>query len=211
MNPPDEPMHLSLEGLACERGGKPVFAGLGLSLLEGSLLVVQGPNGSGKTSLLMMLAGLIPPAAGAISLGQPDWQPGHEEYLRRMVYIGHRHAVRPEWTVRENIVFWARLRGEEELIGAAIHFFDLQKWLDVRCAELSAGWRHRVALTRLITIPAKLWLLDEPTTHLDEEAIGLLQSLLVKRAERGGIVVMATHSMIANEDIKILNINDYNL
>jgi heme exporter protein A len=173
---------LSCTGVSCARQGRALFHDLGFSLLEGGVLLLRGRNGSGKTTLLKYLAGLF---EGAGCVTRPD----------NTLFLGHKDAVKLEMSVEENIRFWAELCGEKLLLDAAIHYFGLAPWLDIPCHQLSAGWRKRVALARLLTNPAFLWLLDEPFTHLDDEAVRLLGGLIAGRARKGGAVVLSAHHL----------------
>lgn len=184
----------SAENLACIRSDKPLFSGLGFCLAEGSLLLLKGPNGCGKTSLIKILTGLLPPDAGQVTWeGVPIG--GNESFLRQLMYVGHKSGVKLECTVEENVTYWATLYGTQELVEAALNFFDLDRFRDIPAGQLSAGWQRRVALARLIVVPCKLWILDEPTNFLDDEAVMLMVSLIETRVTQGGIVVAASHIM----------------
>ena len=185
---------LSASNLACVRGERPVFSGLGFCLQEGALLLLKGANGSGKTSLIKILTGLLPAAGGQVTWYDKPIA-GNHEFARDLMYIGHKSAVKQDATVRENLAFWAKLYDTELLVPAALSFYDLQKFEDVPAGQLSAGWQRRVALARLIVAPCKLWLLDEPTNFLDEDAVILTASLIESRVRQGGIVVAASHIM----------------
>lgn len=125
-----------------------------------------------------------------------------------MLYLGHSNALKPEMTVEENVSFWSRLHDTEELAAAALRYFGLERFAGLPCGELSAGWRRKVALTRLMTVPAMLWLLDEPAAHLDGEGEERLAALIESKCANGGIVLMATHE--ENSDDKIyINISEY--
>lgn len=180
--------------VSCSRGDRPLFAGMGFSLTQGSLLLLKGPNGSGKTSLLRILAGLLPADSGQVLWnGQPIQ--GNAEFKRDLMMIGHKSAVKLDCTVEENLRFWAQLYNTELLLPAALKFFDLTRYKDTLAGHLSAGWQRRVALARLIVAPCKLWLLDEPTNFLDDDAVVLVASLIESRVQQGGIVVVASHIM----------------
>lgn len=158
------------------------------------MLLLKGANGSGKTTLLKILSGLLLPDSGKIL-----WE-GHSirdnnDFKRDMMVIGHKSGVKADATVYENLEFWAKLYDTELLIDAALKFYNLDRFSDVPAAQLSAGWQRRIALARLIVSPCKLWLLDEPTNFLDEEAVILTASLIESRVKQGGIVVVASHIM----------------
>jgi len=184
----------SAEKITCIRGDATVFSGLGFCLQSGALLLLKGSNGSGKTSLIKILTGLMPPAEGMVLWNDVPIDENHD-FRRDLMFIGHKSGVKLDYTVEENVAFWAKLYGTETLVPAALKFYDLTHYKDVYAAQLSAGWQRRVALARLIVVPCKLWLLDEPTNFLDEEAVMLTASLIESRVTQGGIVVAASHIM----------------
>ncbi len=186
---------LKADSLACIRGGRPVFADLSFELPEGQILLLVGPNGSGKSSLLRILAGLLRPALGVLSW---DDEPISQDYLAhfdRLHYVGHQTALKPRLTVRENLAFWAELRGGAEAarVEEALERFALSH-LEERPAEvLSSGQRRRLALARLMVAPATLWLLDEPTVGLDTASIARLRETIQAHRTGGGSVIVAAH------------------
>jgi heme exporter protein A len=199
---------LSCENIACIRGDATIFSGLGFCLQEETLLLLKGPNGAGKTSLIKILAGLMPAASGEI-LWQEQPIAQNNEFKRDMMYIGHKSGVKLDCTVRENLEFWAHLYNTEMLVPAALKFFDLTAFADMHASQLSAGWQRRVALARLIVAPCRLWLLDEPTNFLDDDAVILTASLIESRVKQGGIVVIASHIMNSAIAAHTLYMKDY--
>lgn len=185
---------LVAKNLTCRRQDRIIFKQLGFCLTGGALLLLKGPNGSGKTSLIKILAGLIPADGGEITWNN-ETVINNPDFKRELMYIGHKSAVKLDSTVEENVSFWGKLYGTETLLPAALKFYDLAKFADVPAGQLSAGWQRRVALARLIVAPCKLWLLDEPTNFLDEEAVMLTASLIESRVTQGGIVIAASHIM----------------
>lgn len=195
---------LSLKALVVARDGVALTAPLTLELSSGEMLAIHGSNGSGKSTLLKTVAGLLPIHSGAITLN------GEWPMPAKPVYLGHQRGLVPSMSVYDNVSFWAKAGGHPELTAAAMRYWDLDDIPDASVSDLSAGWQQRVALTRLITIPSKVCLLDEPTSNLDKEGIALLQSLLQSRLEQGGIVLIATHLAMQGNGIKTINISEIN-
>ncbi|MFO1210280.1 MAG: heme ABC exporter ATP-binding protein CcmA [Amaricoccus sp.] len=185
-------MGLLVTDLSCIRGGRLVLQGLGFALADGETLAVRGPNGAGKSTLLRALAGLLP-AAGRIEL---DGRPATPDSLAEAVgYAGHLDAVKPQLTVGENIGFWAALLGGDP--AAALAGFDLAGIADRPAHLLSAGQRRRLGLARLLLVPRRLWLLDEPTVALDAAAEARLVAAIAAQVAGGGMAVVATHAPLA--------------
>lgn len=196
-----------LEGkdLTCVRGERTLFSHLDFSLGEGELLLVQGANGSGKTSLLRMVCGLVAPEFGAILWDGEAIASCRDRYHGEMVYFGHAPAVKEDLTAFENLDLSCRLAGmavkEKEVQGALGHL-GLGHCLDLPAKSLSQGQRRRVALARLLLTDARLWILDEPLTALDQAALQLVQSLLGAHLRKGGMVMLTTHQPVSVEGIE---------
>jgi len=186
---------LRARDLACRRGGRLVFAGLDAELAPGGALILRGRNGSGKTSLLRLLAGLGVPAAGSLSwAGTPVAELG-ELYRMQLHFAGHAIGLKPALTVRDNLAFWARfLGGTPERVDSAIEAFAIAPLAGVPAGRLSAGQQKRTALARLLLADRPLWLLDEPTVALDAEAQSRLLSILAQHVAAGGMAAIATHA-----------------
>jgi heme exporter protein A len=186
------------EDLACRRGERLVFAGLSCRLPPGGALLLTGANGSGKSSLLRLLATLLRPASGRILWKGSAVARDPALYRAELHYVGHLDAVKPALSPRETLVFWAASRGRRPhpapaALAAALAAFGLDRAADWPCRWLSAGQRQRLALARLVAVPSAVWLLDEPTASLDADGEDrLAQAIEVHRAS-GGRVAIATH------------------
>ncbi|MEO8410334.1 MAG: cytochrome c biogenesis heme-transporting ATPase CcmA [Propionivibrio sp.] len=185
--------------LDCVRGEHLLFADVGFRLEEGELLTLQGHNGSGKTSLLRILCGLAPPAAGDIAWrGTPIGQLG-ADYRRTLCYLGHPNAIKEELTPLENLLASARLADaalDENGALEALAMLGLAGRTDLACRYLSQGQKRRVALARLVHERRALWLLDEPFVALDGAAVDLIAGLIAAHLQRGGLAVLTTHQAV---------------
>ena len=200
---------LSGHDLTCVRGERPLFAGIDLAVNPGDWLHVRGENGTGKTSLLRLLAGLATPEAGQVSwCGQPIAQAA-QDYRRELIFLGHRAAVKDELTALENLELAAALDGCELPQPEAmtvLRRFGLQGREDLAVRFLSAGQKRRVLLARLVTRKARLWILDEPFTALDTKAVGMLAGVVGQHLADGGMAVITSHQAVPIAGGKVVDL-----
>ncbi len=183
-------------GLACRRGSRLLFSGLDLTVAPGQATWLRGRNGSGKTSLLRLAAGLAVPAAGDITWGgQPLRRAA--DFAARRVYIGHANALKEDLTLAESLRFLARLQGRDssaEAVHAALQRLGIASRREAPVRTLSQGQRRRGALARLaLERQAAIWILDEPYDALDDEGVASIDGLLVEHLARGGSVLLTSH------------------
>jgi len=192
---------LEASNLECVRGERRLFRDLSFALGAGTLLEVRGANGSGKTSLLRMLCGLLGPSAGRVSWNGSDIRAAREEFGASLAYIGHLNGIKDDLTALENLVLSARVAGiavEKNAAHDALRDAGLHGFQHSPSRILSQGQRRRIALARLRLSSAQtLWVLDEPFNALDVSALALMQSLLGSHLANGGMVVLTTHQEVA--------------
>jgi heme exporter protein A len=184
---PSAAAHLSVRGLACERGARRLFEGVDLELRASDLVWLRGENGRGKTSLLRLIAGIATPAAGEVRVAEDQ----------RLIYIGHANALNEDLSAREALGFLLRVHGQpadEACIASALTRWNMLAQSDSPVRTLSQGQRRRVALARLATgADACLWVLDEPFDALDTDGVQRLNELLVEHLQRGGSALITGH------------------
>ncbi|MEK6591758.1 MAG: cytochrome c biogenesis heme-transporting ATPase CcmA [Pseudomonadota bacterium] len=202
---------LEADNLECVRGDRTLFSNLSFALNSGELLRVAGTNGSGKTSLLRILCGLLSPEHGEVR-----WRGGkihslREEYWREIVYLGHSNAVKDELTAAENLVVACTLAGLKvgrDQAMAALHCFGLADCAELPAKVLSQGQRRRVSLARLIlSEELPLWILDEPFTSLDAAAVDYMQTLIAEHVARGAAIVLTTHQEAQIASVAMITID----
>jgi heme exporter protein A len=183
--------------LECQRGDRLLFSGLALRVAPGVCLHVAGENGSGKTSLLRILCGLMAPGAGVVRWHGEDIRRSRESYWEKLAYVGHLNGVKDDLSAAENVHVAAAIAGwpaGDTTVRAALAAFGLAGFEDRPARALSQGQRRRVALARLHCAGAtQLWILDEPFTALDTRGVAVLSGLIGAHLARQGSVVLTTH------------------
>lgn len=191
---------LEIDALCCVRGDRELFRDLSFAVRAGELLHIKGRNGSGKTTLLRALAGLLLPEAGEVRWDGRNIRSLREEYSRHLLYLGHLNGIKGDLTAVENLRIGCVLDGFElgeprawELLGE----IGLRGHEDLPSKHLSQGQKRRVALARLLANRARVWVLDEPFTALDVAAVELLQDVIRRHLDGGGMAILTTHQEVA--------------
>lgn len=190
-------MTLRVVNLACMRQHKMVFKNLNFYLNPGELLIVNGENGSGKSSLLRLLCGIATPATGAIE----------NPYIEQLHYCSHQNGLKSELTVIENINLAGHLAQVPSQATDVLEQLKLTNYLSTPVAQLSAGQKRRVALTKLFFYAKPLWILDEPLTALDINGQEYFINYLQQHLQQGGIAVISSHHDIQLNKAKHLRLN----
>jgi heme exporter protein A len=197
---------LSVHDLACARGERLLFKSMNFTVKAGELLLVQGGNGQGKTSLLRLLTGLARPEDGVVRWCGQTIQKNREDFHAQMIYLGHANGVKDDLNPVENLRFSEGLQGRAFEASKAVSILErlgLGRCLDLPCRVLSFGQRRRVALSALLLADATLWILDEPLTGLDVHAVALMEGLIRDHLTGGGMVVATTHQALNLEGVNV--------
>jgi heme exporter protein A len=206
---------IEARALSCVRGRARLFAGLDLAVSAGELLHVSGANGSGKTSLLRILCGLSEPESGELRWRGAPIGTVRDNWRGGLLYLGHRNAVKDDFTPLENLRASAAIAGgcmTDDALLEALVAIGLAARLDVPAGSLSQGQRRRVALARLLAdTRSALWVLDEPFTALDVHAVAMLASAMSAHLGRGGALIYTTHQPVSIDAARrqVLNLDDY--
>ena len=190
-------MVLHVDNLACARGGIPLLEGVTLSLAPGQALVLRGPNGCGKTTLLRTLAGLQPQRSGQISL-PPD----------SVAYAAHADGLKSTLSVRENLAFWAAIYGGGD-VDAAMSRMNMAALSERAAQNLSAGQKRRLGLARLLVTGRPVWMLDEPTVSLDLASVALFADVVRAHLAAGGMALIATHIDLGIPEAQVLDLGPF--
>ncbi|SMX42256.1 heme ABC exporter ATP-binding protein CcmA [Actibacterium lipolyticum] len=189
-------MDLSVTNLSCARGGLPVLEGVSFTLSPGKALLLRGPNGIGKTTLLRTLAGLQPALDGTVSVPAES-----------IAYAAHADGLKATLTVTENLRFWARVFGTDG-VQNALDAFNLNDLADRMAQNLSAGQKRRLGLARLLVTGRPIWVLDEPTVSLDVASVALFGDAVKAHLAGGGMALIATHIDLGF-DAEVLDVTQF--
>lgn len=203
-------MQLSAENLVLQRGQRTLIEHLSFTVAAGEVMLLTGPNGAGKTTLLRSIAGFLTPAAGTIALrgGSDEHTAGEQAH-----FVGHANGVKSSLTVVENLEFWAAYlapasdrQARLDRIDAALDAFRLVSLADIPAGYLSAGQKRRLGLARLLLAHRPLWLLDEPTSSLDDASSERLCVTINEHIASGGLAIAATHLDLGLEHARELRL-----
>jgi len=190
-------MTLTAHSLGCQRGDRLILSDIDLTLRPGDCVILRGPNGVGKTTLLRVLAGLSAPESGTLKV-DPD----------QIAYAGHLDAVKSQLSVAENLTFWSGVYGSERIAETSA-LFGLDQMSDRLAYALSAGQKRRLGLARLHLTGRKIWLLDEPMVSLDSAHIALFESVFADHCAKGGMAMISTHINLDIPNARTLDLGQF--
>lgn len=204
-------MKLIVENLSLSRATQEIISDISFELSAGEALVVTGENGSGKSTTLRGIAGLLPLNGGSIKILDETGKAFEGEVKEYCHYLGHQNGMKPSLTVRENLDFWQKFCGEPDLsIEEALEEVDLVHTIDLPFSYLSAGMKRRVSIARLLVSDRPIWILDEPTAGLDAQSVKMFTRLCKAFCEGSGILIAATHMPLGIQTEKTLEIKASN-
>jgi heme exporter protein A len=207
----DNQVLLSANALTCIREDRILFEALNLSVCSGDIVQVEGPNGSGKTSLLRILAGLSQPYDGSVLFQEQCISEQADVFHQNLLYLGHLPGVKGEMSAQENLEFNLALHGNDvSTAEETLEKVNLLGFEDALASHLSAGQHRRISLARLWQSTAPIWILDEPFTAIDKRGVNKLEQLFLAHAQRGGCVILTTHQDLSFHEDKVKKITlDY--
>ena len=192
---------LEAREINCWRGDRHILRDVSFSVRSGEFLKLTGPNGVGKTTLIRIVCGLLPPENGTVLWRGKVVRSSNDDFHLEMAYLGHLNSLKADLTARENLRFLAGLRQSltDADIDAALDRVGILSRGDLAARSLSAGQKRRLALARLLLAGAALWILDEPVTNLDTAGIGLVEELITEHVAKGGLALSAAHQRLLDE------------
>lgn len=196
--------------LTCIREDRLLFDELDFLVKPGDIIQIEGENGTGKTSLLRILAGLSQPYSGQVCYKNEDIRYVEEEYKEDLLFLGHLAGIKGEMTSIENLSFYLTMHGlDSNLAEPSLEQVNLYGFEDALASQLSAGQHRRIALARLWQSKSSLWILDEPFTAIDKAGVKQLENLFLEHAKNGGAVILTTHQdlSIAKSDYRTITLN----
>ncbi|WP_137157222.1 heme ABC exporter ATP-binding protein CcmA [Rhizobium sp. FKL33] len=201
-------MRLEAREIAANRGGERLFSAVSFELASGECLILKGKNGTGKSTLIRTVAGLLPLEEGSVTLTLDDGATAPRA-AEACHYLGHRNAMKRELTVEENLQFWKSFFGDYRNgsgmeIDEAADALGLIGLLHLPFGYLSAGQQRRMAMAKLLTAWRPVWLLDEPTAALDSQSESLFARLMKSHLDQGGLIIAATHQPLGLENAQEL-------
>ena len=190
---------VTLAGITCSVSGRKIIDNFSIELRAGELIEIWGPNGSGKSTLLRCMAGLFEQDVGNVEIRRDS----------TVVYLGHKSGISNVLSPEENLSWFAglvNLSPQTINVSQALEMVGMNAYSNRLCGELSAGQLRRVALARLLISDARVWILDEPLTSLDQEGVRLLSTLIGRHRKNGGLVVCATHQSLADKNTRVVHL-----
>ena len=202
---------ISVNSATCYKNNNLIFSDVSISYNDGDIGIIMGPNGCGKTTLIRSICGIQALDEGQILLDKIDIKNHNNNYMDKIIYIGHKNSLNNDFSVYENLEYLSAFDSSSKInkINEAMKYFDIYKYRNYMASEISEGNKKKASLARLLISQKKVWILDEPLSHLDDTAVNIFTNLVLNHQKKGGITIASTHYDFSKNinNVKYLNMD----
>jgi heme exporter protein A len=195
----------------CYKNNNLIFSDVSISYNDGDIGIIMGPNGCGKTTLIRSICGIQGLDEGQVSLDKIDIKHHDNNYMDKIIYIGHKNSLNNDFSVYENLEYLSAFDSSSKInkINEAMKYFDIYKYRNYMVSEISEGNKKKASLARLLISQKKVWILDEPLSYLDDTAVNIFTNLVLNHQKKGGITIASTHYDFSKNinNVKYLNMD----
>ena len=200
---------ISVNSATCYKNNNLIFSDVSISYNDGDIGIIMGPNGCGKTTLIRSICGIQGLDEGQVSLDKIDIKHHDNNYMDKIIYIGHKNSLNNDFSVYENLEYLSAFDSSSKInkINEAMKYFDIYKYRNYMVSEISEGNKKKASLARLLISQKKVWILDEPLSYLDDTAVNIFTNLVLNHQKKGGITIASTHYDFSKNinNVKYLN------
>ena len=200
-----------MNSATCYKNNNLIFSDVSISYNDGDIGIIMGPNGCGKTTLIRSICGIQGLDEGQVLLDKIDIKHHDNNYMDKIIYIGHKNSLNNDFSVYENLEYLSAFDSSSKInkINEAIKYFDIYKYRNYMASEISEGNKKKAYLSRLLISQKKVWILDEPLSYLDDTAVNIFTNLILNHQKKGGITIASTHYDFSKNinNVKYLNMD----
>ena len=202
---------ISVNSATCYKNNNLIFSDVSISYNDGDIGIIMGPNGCGKTTLIRSICGIQGLDEGQVLLDKIDIKHHDNNYMDKIIYIGHKNSLNNDFSVYENLEYLSAFDSSSKInkINEAMKYFDIYKYRNYMASEISEGNKKKASLARLLISQKKVWILDEPLSYLDDTAVNIFTNLVLNHQKKGGITIASTHYDFSKNinNVKYLNMD----
>ena len=200
-----------MNSATCYKNNNLIFSDVSISYNDGDIGIIMGPNGCGKTTLIRSICGIQGLDEGQVLLDKIDIRHHDNNYMDKIIYIGHKNSLNNDFSVYENLEYLSAFDSSSKInkINEAMKYFDIYKYRNYMVSEISEGNKKKASLARLLISQKKVWILDEPLSYLDDTAVNIFTNLVLNHQKKGGITIASTHYDFSKNinNVKYLNMD----